>query len=132
LTSPMVWEAGTSKLRIVNDLLAAIDYNSLWVDGQGNFRATPYVRPAARSITYSILNDESGAALVRELADGQESIYLDEWSRDRDVYGVPNKVVAVATGTGDEEPLVGVATNEDPASPFSEPSRGRWIVHVLS
>jgi hypothetical protein len=132
LTSPIVWTAGTTKLAIVNDLLNAIAYNSLWVDGVGAYRTTPYVRPAQRSTKYSVLNDEAGQRLMRELADGDEAIYLPEWSRDRDVFGVPNKVVAVAQGTADDPPLSGVATNEDPDSSFSQPSRGRWIVRVLT
>jgi hypothetical protein len=132
LAAPLVWDAGTSKLAIVNDLLGSISYNALWVDGPGAFRTTPYVRPADRSIRYSVLNDAEGDRLVRELTDGDESIYSPDWSRDRDVYGVPNKVVAVATGTAEEAPLSGTATNEDADSPFSYPSRGRWIVRILT
>ena len=132
LSSPLVWEAGTSKLRIVNDLLAAISYNSLWMDGLGTLRATPYVAPGSRSVRYSVLNDESGNRLQRELVDGPESIYLPEWTRDRDSYGVPNKVVAVAAGSGDAPPLAGIAENTDPSSPYSIPSRGRTIVRTLT
>ena len=131
LTSPLVWEAGTSKLRIVNDLLDALNYNALFVDGVGNFQATKYVAPADRSVRYSMLNDDSGARMVRELSDGQESIYLPEWKRDRDTYKVPNRVIAVAAGGGDAEPLSGTVTNEDSTSPFSFPSRGRWVTRVL-
>jgi hypothetical protein len=126
-----VWEAGTSKLRIVNDLLDALNYNALFVDGVGNFQATKYVAPADRSVRYSMLNDDSGARMVRELSDGQESIYLPEWKRDRDTYKVPNRVIAVAAGGGDAEPLSGTVTNEDSTSPFSFPSRGRWVTRVL-
>jgi hypothetical protein len=127
LSSAMTWEAGTSKLQIVNDLLGALNYNSLWVDGVGNYRATPYVVPASRSIKYELLN------LDRELVDGDTSIYSDEWSRDRDLFKVPNKVIAVQSGTGDTAPLIGTATNTDPASPFSYVNRGnRWIVKPLT
>lgn len=131
LANPRVWDAGTPKLTIINDLLNVLQYQALWVDGSGNFQATPYTRPADRPIRYAMLNDDDGAALVRELSDGEQSIYLPEWSRERNLFGVPNKVVAVAQGTGDDEPLSGSATNEDPESPFSYQSRGRWIVHVL-
>lgn len=125
-SSAMTWEAGTTKLQIINDLLAALNYNSLWVDGIGNYRATPYLVPAARSIKYELLN------LDRELVDGDTSIYQDEWSRDRDLFDVPNKVIAVQSGTGDTAPLTGTATNTDPASPFSYANRGnRWISKVL-
>ena len=131
LPNPLVWEAGTSKLRIVNDLLNALAYNSLWVDGVGSFRATAYVRPADRSVRYSMLNDAAGDRLQRELVDGGASIYSPEWSRDRDTYKVPNKVVTVAAGTGDGPPLSGSATNADATSPFSTVSRGRTIVRVV-
>lgn len=132
LLNPMVWEAGTTKLAIVNDLLNAINYNSLWVDGVGAFRVTPYVRPAQRSIRYTVLNDENGERIVRELTDGAESIYQPNWSRDRDTYKVPNKVVTVAQGSESAQPLSGVATNENPDSPYSYPSRGRWIVRPIT
>lgn len=132
LASALVWDAGTSKLSIVNDLLSVLNYNSLWVDGIGNFRATPYVRPADRSIRYTVLNDEAGQALIRVLSDGPESIYTPDWSRDRDSYGVPNKVIAVQSGAAGSPPLTGVATNEDAASPFSFAARGRWIVRTLT
>lgn len=131
LTQPRVWEAGTSKLTIVNDLLETLNYQALWVDGVGNFRATPVVRPAQRSIRYTVLNDDTGQALVRELTDGDESIYQPEWERDRDTYDVPNKVIAVAAGSGEAAPLSGTVTNEDPDSEFSYPKRGRWIVRIL-
>ena len=131
LRNSLVWAAGTTRIRIVNDLLDAIGYNSLWMDGQGSFRATQYVRPADRSTRYSMLNDADGEQLQRELVDGDQSIYSPEWTRDRDTYKVPNKVIAVAAGTGDDAPLTGTVTNENPDSPFSFDARGRWVTRVL-
>lgn len=125
--SGMVWEAGTSKLNIINDLLDAAGYNSLWMDGWGNFQATPRVLPADRSIEYELLTGVS-----RELVDGSKSIYGSDWTRERDSFGVPNKVIAIqAAGGEDEQALVGQWTNEDPSSPYSYPSRGRWVPWVL-
>lgn len=126
LANPMVWPAGTSKLQIVNDLLSALNYNSLWVDGFGNFRATPYVLPADRPMSYELLEGEP-----RELLDGEQSIYLDEWSRDIDMYNVPNRVVAVQASSGDAAAITGKWENTDPDSPFSFVNRGRWIVSLL-
>lgn len=127
LAAPMVWPAGTSKLQIVNDLLAALNYMALWVDGVGNYRATPYVIPSARGITYEMLD-----GLPRELVDGEDSIYEDAWSRDRDFFDVPNKVITIQSGSGSVEPRTGVATNTEPTSPFSYANRGnRWIVKVI-
>jgi hypothetical protein len=125
-SSNMVWEAGTSKLKIINDLLDVANYNALWMDGYGNFQATPRVLPADRSILYEALG------FPRELRDGELSIYRPDWTRDRDSFDVPNKVIAVqAAGGEDEEALVGVWTNEDSSSPYSYQARGRWVPHVL-
>jgi len=122
----MVWPAGTTKLQIVNDLLSALNYNSLWVDGNGSFQATPYVLPADRSQTYELLN------LPRELVDGEKSIYGKDWTRDRDLFNVPNKVTAVQSATGDKAALTGTYTNTDPDSPFSYAARGdRWKTKTL-
>lgn len=131
-SSAMVWPAGTSKLQVVNDLLKVINYNALWVDGTGRFRATPYVVPASRSIGYELLN-----GVDRELVDGETAIYQETWSRDRDLFKVPNRVITVQSGTGDAAPLTGLATNTttdpaDPTYPFSYAARGnRWLAKVI-
>lgn len=125
-SSGMVWEAGTSKLKIINDLLDTAGYNALWMDGQGNFQATPRVLPADRSITYELLG------IPRELRDGAKSIYQPDWTRDRDSFEVPNKVIAVEAASGtDSGAIVGQWTNEDASSPYSYQARGRWVPHVL-
>lgn len=117
LRSAMVWEAGTSKLRIVNDLLASINYFSLWCDGYGVYQGNPYKAPAARPV-------------VRTFVDDQDSIYSPDFTHDRDMFDIPNKVIQVGRGDGDTPGLVATATNTDPGNPYSQPSRGRWIVHV--
>ena len=125
-SSGMVWEAGTSKLKIINDLLDVAGYNALWMDGYGNFQTTPRVLPANRSITYELLG------VPRELRDGPRSIYRPDWTRERDSFNVPNKVIAVEAANGDDATAqVGVWTNEDIASPYSYQARGRWVPHVL-
>lgn len=122
----MVWEAGTTKLKIINDLLDVAGYGALWVDGWGNFQVTPRVLPADRPVNYEALD------IPRELSDGEQGIYRPEWSLDRDSYDVPNKVIAVQAASGsDAAAIVGVWTNEDASSPYSYQARGRWIPHVL-
>lgn len=110
----MIWEPGTTKLQMVNDLLDSLNYFSLWVDGYGTFHGDPYVAPADRP-----------AILV--LDDTPDGIYDPKFSHLRDGFKVPNKYVGVSRGSGETEALVSVATNEDPDSPFSYQSRGRWI-----
>lgn len=116
LAAGMVWPANTTKLRICNDLLAAINYFSVRCDGWGRYVAAPYVRPQDRPV-------------AREFVAGARSIHLPDFTIDQDVVAIPNKVVVVSAAGPDEPALVGVATNTDPESPYSFQRRGdRWIV----
>lgn len=119
LDGPLSWEPGTSKLRIVNDLLSVCGYFSLFCDAAGQFRGEPYVKPADRPIRYEFL-------------DGDESIYSPDFVIDVDLFSIPNKFIAVGQGDATTAALVGVATNEDPNSPYSFANRGRWIVDTAT
>lgn len=119
LSAPLAWDPGTSKLRIVNDLLAVANYFSLFCDGAGQYRGEPYVRPAARPIRYEFL-------------DGQNSIYSPDFVRDVDLFAIPNTVIAIGKGDGVAEALTSTAVNDDPGSPYSTVSRGRTITKTLT
>lgn len=110
----MFWKPGTSKLTIINDLLQAADYMTLWVDGEGQFRISKYEAPKNRPVRGEFIDDD-------------QSIYEPRFVVDHDVYNVPNRVVAVTAGTGSDAAYVGVAENDDPDSPYSYRNRGRWI-----
>jgi len=125
VSTPMVWDPGTTKLQIVNDLLNVLNYNSLRVDGQGNFVIAPYVQPSSRPLNYDLLQ-----GVPRELLYGE--MYTPSWTRDKDWYDVPNRVVAVMSSGMDTPPISGVATNEDESSPYSYQSRGLWKTDVLT
>jgi hypothetical protein len=118
LKKALSWESGTSKLQIVNDLLEAANYFSLQVDGNGNYRVQKYRVPRNR-------------ATVHHFSDDNAAIYTPEFEYEKDVYSIPNKVVIIAQGDGAEEGMKAVATNENPDSPYSYQSRGRWIVDVV-
>lgn len=117
LSTGMVWEAGTSKLRIINDLLGAINYFSIWVDGYGTWRADPYLYPYERPIAFGFVDDASG-------------IYDPEFVNEVDAFNIPNKVVCIGQSDGNAPAKIGVATNEDPKSPYSYLNRGRWITRT--
>lgn len=117
LSAAMSWPPGTTLLRIGNDLLAAINYFSLWADGYGVFRADKYVAPAYRAVEY-------------EFADTEASIYEPGFVEDYDLFEVPNVVILVARSDGDTPALVGTARNDDPLSPTSTVARGREIAFV--
>lgn len=114
-SSDIVYDPGKSRLTIANELLAAAGYWSAHPDGEGQVHLDPYVRPAARGVAY-------------DFRDGARSVHLPEWERELDTASVPNKVVLVSEGSQEKAALVGVATNEDPASLYSFQARGRWIV----
>lgn len=119
LSTAMVWEAGTTKLQIINDLLASINYFALWVDGYGTYRGTPYVAPGDRGTAFEFLDD-------------QYSIYSPDFTHDQDTFNVPNKVILVSTTDGEAEALSATATNQDPDDQFSYVNRGRWLTHFQS
>lgn len=123
LLASLTWDVGTPILTIVNELLEASGYASLWVDGQGQFRVTPFVAPGDRVPIYEAL---------APFTKGETSVLAPDWQRDRDIYQIPNRYVAVSQGDGEEEGMVAVVTNEDPASPFSYQSRGRWITRTVT
>ena len=116
LAAGMVWEAGTTKLRIVNDLLGAAGYFALYCDGMGRFRAEPYTTPSTRPVGWQF--------------EGNNGLYLPEWTLDADVFAVPNRYVVVGRTEGDVPALTSTATDVDPSSPFGYPSRGRWITRT--
>ncbi|HWU30185.1 MAG TPA: hypothetical protein VN041_13970 [Microbacterium sp.] len=114
-TAEVTYPAGTSKLKIINELLQSIGYWSLWCDGSGQFRIEPYADPASRPVAF-------------EFQHGEDSLHFPEWDREQNLSDVPNKVTLVTRGDEDSEGLIGTAKNEDPASPFSFQARGhRWI-----
>lgn len=115
--SDMVYDPGKSKLTIVNELLSTAGYWSAHPDGSGQVHLDPYMRPTARGVAY-------------DFHEGARAIHLPEWEREQDIAAVPNKVVFVSQGSADKAGLVGVAVNDNASSPYSYPSRGRWIVET--
>lgn len=114
LTNSKVWDAAESKLTIINELLEAAGYWTLWCDGSGQFRVEPYVTPADRPVSY-------------EFEAGDVSIHAPTWDREQDLSSVPNRYTVVGTGSDTTPALQASATNEDPESPYSVQARGRVI-----
>lgn len=108
------WPPGTTKLRIVNDLLAAINYESASFDELGRLVARPYQSPADRAVEYTY-------------ADGEASVRLGGAEQELDLFGVPNRVTLVKSEADQGAALVATVTNADPLSPTSTVSRGRTI-----
>jgi hypothetical protein len=108
------WAPGTSKLRIINDLLSALNYEALHINEYGVPVAQPYVPPSQRAEEYTYA-DETDAGLIAPMV--RQSL---------DLFNVPNKWVMVVSEP-DRPPLVASYTNSDPTSPTSTVRRGRTI-----
>lgn len=107
------WEVGTKYLTIANELLAAINYGSLWFDRDGAARLQPERAATAVNITQTY-------------PAGSWSSLCDGISRETDAYTAYNVFTAVYSSP-DAAPMVAVAVNDNPMSPISTVSRGRRI-----
>lgn len=118
LPAAMEWAPGASYLRIVNDLLGAINYDSAWFDENGLMVVRPYLSPQVRTSEFTYATDA-------------DSVIAGDVDQTLDLFGVPNKWVLVKSEP-DLPALVGTYTNTAPGSPTSTVSRGRTIVEVVS
>lgn len=104
------WEPTDTWLTVINRLLKAIDYGSLWADLKGYFRVAPYVLPEKRPVklTYGA---EAGNVKLK-----------DEWDDSLPLSDIPTGVVAFSKG---DETTPGLRGRADlPAShPLSAVSR---------
>jgi hypothetical protein len=109
----MVWDAGTSKLKILNDLLSAINYEQLYFDESGTAQVQPHIDPRLRTPEY-VYNT------------GSVSVLTAQASQSLDLFKQPNRWVLIVSDP-DRTVLKSVVTNNDPDSPTSTVSRGRTI-----
>lgn len=115
LPSAMTFEPETSCLAIINKLLGAINYTPLRTDGDGVFDSGPYIDPKVQPVVF-------------DFHDTPDGIYAPKFTRERDSYMVPNRVIGYSRSEGGWECLRSVAVNVDPDSDFSFSGRGdRWI-----
>ena len=110
----MTWDSDATWLRIINDLLDAAHYFAISTDRWGQWRIDPYVLPASRGVRHAF-------------TPGIDSIHLPSFASVRDETNVPNRVRCIGQADGENQPLVGVAINENPLSRYSVQQRGRII-----
>lgn len=110
LRQARVWEPGTERLTIVNDLLDTIGYGTLWADPTGLLRAEPYLRPGDRPKAWVFAENERGVTgpIVR---------------RRRDYFDAPNVFAGYSTADGETLPLLATSAIPDD-HPLSAVSRG--------
>jgi hypothetical protein len=116
LPAAMEWEPGTPKLKIINWLLGAINYQSLSFDEDGRAVLQPYAAPSARTEEYVYADDVD------------TSLLLPEVEQELDLFSVPNKWILVVSNP-DQDAITSTYTNSNPASPTSTVRRARTIVN---
>lgn len=114
-TELMVWPAGTSILKIMNELLGKINYAWVWVDRFGQFRIEPDI-------------DLNTAPVVHEFRRGAVAIHSVDYEETQDYLTVPNRVICMTQGSAEEPALIGTYTNTDPNSPYSVQARGGRVI----
>lgn len=115
LPHDVTYDAGTSLLTVINDLLGEINYGELWFDNAGYARLEPFAPATADNIDM-VLN----AADVR-------SLLLPELTEEMDIFSAPNVFTCICSTPDRSSALVATAENTNPASPLSIPRRGRRI-----
>lgn len=111
------WPAGTTYMRMANDLLSAANFFSISADPMGVLRASPYQAQASRGVAFEFRDDRTGIP------------FLPDVTHKADTYTVPGEVIAVATSDDpDAEPMVARAISA--TGPFSFAERGFRISHL--
>lgn len=116
LAAAKSWDPGVSRLRIINELLGMVNYNSLAFNETGQALVTPYVTPDKRTAEWTYADDDYGL-----LVPGMEQTL--------DLASIPNQVTCVVSNP-DQAELVAIATNANPASITSTIRRGRVISDI--
>ena len=113
------WDVGTPFLTIINDLLAEINYQTLWFDIRGTAMLRPYAAPSPASIahTYGV---HDGAHLV-----------APEYQTELDLFARPNVIICILENPEYPEPLTATAVNDSPSSALSTIRRGIRIPQVV-
>ena len=109
------WEPGTDRLSIINALAAEINYNSIWMDGNGIVHCSAFRQPSADavSVTYK---------------DGTYSIQYPNWNETVDMFDHPNVFIVEVDNPDLETSMRAVSINDRPDSPFSVSNLGRRVV----
>lgn len=110
------YDPGSEYIATINDLLAMINYRSLYFDNNGFATSAPYVSPQDRLVEIGYVTDDA-------------SITAEGASLEFNVFDVPN-VIQVVVSQPDKPVIIGIARNENPDSPTSTVSTAEERVYV--
>lgn len=109
------WDAGTSYLDIINELLDEINYLPLWFNAEGYAMLQPQTIPTAATIAH--------------LLDGNDvrSLLYPQMLKTQDIYNAPNVFTVICANADRRGIMSATAVNDNPSSPLSTVRRGRRI-----
>ena len=117
LLSNKIYQANTSYLDVINDLLDTINYTPLYTDELGVYISKPYVLPQDREIEFTWLCDING-------------LISRNRTKSLDMFNVPNVFVCTTNDINIDPPLSYTYVNDNPSSLTSTVSRNRRITKV--
>lgn len=123
------WQAGTSYLTIVNDLLSEINYKQLWFNSAGLAVLEPKMLPIAQNIKHVFTDKKPDPRNSREAHQIQVAPQI---ARMADFYSAPNVFVCICSNADKSGGMSATAENRNPQSPLSISRRGREIVSVVN
>lgn len=106
LVNDMTWPPGTSRLRVINDLLTYAGYWALWTDRFGQFRLEPYIAPAQRPVAWRFV-------------EGAASIHSPNWEYELALWDATNLVVLTSPADENGDVWKASAVDDNPDSPTS-------------
>ncbi len=118
LSTSHSYDAGTSYLKVCNDLVTIAGFTTLGIDASGAVRLVRAKEPSQLTPVYILRDDVDNV------------IFSPQVAHDLDIFEVPNKVIAIKSNAKDSTPLIAVAVNDDPLSIYSTVSRGRVVAKV--
>ena len=122
------WETGTSYLKIVNDLLAEINYKQLWFNSSGFAILEPASTPTSENIQHIFTNKKPDPRNPKEVGSIR---VLPQISKKTDIYQAANVFLCICSNADKADGMKATAENNNPQSPLSIMRRGRRIVQVV-
>lgn len=116
-TADMEWAPGTSRLKVINDILAAFNFTPLRMDPMGNPTTGPYQAPDVQPPIWDYTIDAN-------------SVVFPGIDVNLDLFNVPNVWIATVSQP-DRTELTSTFTNSAATSLTSTTTRGRTIVEVV-
>lgn len=108
IRTDLIWDPGTAKLRVINDLLAAAGFFALHTNTTGQFRLVPYEPPATRPVVRAYRPDGAG----NRYAPTVETEFPET---------AINRMILKARGDGDAPDLLATASDQEDYK-----RTGRW------